>query len=430
MNIRPVAALSIALLLAGCSRESPQKPPPSVEAVPSAPAVMPAGSEPSPADELEMLSEMLSGFGLGDLAGLTASLEPGPVELGAWPLPETPADWPARAVVTVPLVAELALTTAIEDTRGDYESTKHVAAVGADAVRIVYRTAGVRDNPDAPPVHTQRLVLREDLERSTGYRMAFSASDPIEAPGWTAIGVSRLVLEALRREGESPIQLIRPQEGLAGLIETFEGGAAELFGTLRRLSPGPVAVPVLVNGERRWLAAIHAGGMLAGIVQPQQVEFLFLDDPANPITLRAAVGRTRVQLVRIDMPEHVSLSSRLEQALGEQETVTLPGLYFETASARLDEESGATLDELAILLRARPEWELAIEGHTDNVGDNKSNDALSRARAEAVRAALIARVPDTAARLNATGYGASRPVESNDTLEGRARNRRVDLRRL
>jgi len=81
------------------------------------------------------------------------------------------------------------------------------------------------------------------------------------------------------------------------------------------------------------------------------------------------------------------------------------------------------------VLRRHPDWRLRIEGHTDDVGNESDNLSLSRQRAEAVRGALVRRLGDDSGRLEAEGYGKSRPRESNATLSGRARNRRVELTR-
>jgi outer membrane protein OmpA-like peptidoglycan-associated protein len=71
---------------------------------------------------------------------------------------------------------------------------------------------------------------------------------------------------------------------------------------------------------------------------------------------------------------------------------------------------------------------VTIEGHTDSIGGARPNQTLSERRAEAVRARLVA-AGIAAARLKAVGYGAARPRETNSTIEGRARNRRVELAR-
>jgi outer membrane protein OmpA-like peptidoglycan-associated protein len=78
-------------------------------------------------------------------------------------------------------------------------------------------------------------------------------------------------------------------------------------------------------------------------------------------------------------------------------------------------------------MRRNPDWQLAIEGHTDNVASDKYNLDLSARRAAAVRAALGTQFGIAGTRLTTAGLGESRPQDRNDTMEGRARNRRVEL---
>ena len=109
--------------------------------------------------------------------------------------------------------------------------------------------------------------------------------------------------------------------------------------------------------------------------------------------------------------------------------IELPGVYFAFASAALLPASEPALTRVAALLGHHSDWSFMIEGHTDSVGGHASNLALSKKRAEAVRAALVTRYGIAPDRLRSTGYGDTRPRESNSTLEGRARNRRVELSR-
>ncbi|MGD0761912.1 MAG: OmpA family protein [Roseiarcus sp.] len=101
-------------------------------------------------------------------------------------------------------------------------------------------------------------------------------------------------------------------------------------------------------------------------------------------------------------------------------------IKFETASATISPASGALLQTLAAIALRCQSGRIEISGHADDLGDDATNDQLAKARAEAVLAYFVAAgVP--ADRLTAVGYGASRPVASNDTEEGRAQNRRIEF---
>ncbi len=90
-------------------------------------------------------------------------------------------------------------------------------------------------------------------------------------------------------------------------------------------------------------------------------------------------------------------------------------------------QSGAVAKEVADLMTKNPTWTLRVEGHTDNIGGNTYNVDLSGRRSDAVKQALVETYKIAADRLTTSGFGASRPKETNDTIEGRARNRRVEL---
>jgi outer membrane protein OmpA-like peptidoglycan-associated protein len=85
------------------------------------------------------------------------------------------------------------------------------------------------------------------------------------------------------------------------------------------------------------------------------------------------------------------------------------------------------LKQIVQAMTDNPDWKLTVEGHTDNIGGDSYNLDLSKRRSEAVKHTLVSQYGIASDRLLTGGFGASRPVESNDTLEGRARNRRVEL---
>src|SRR5690606_9830966 len=106
------------------------------------------------------------------------------------------------------------------------------------------------------------------------------------------------------------------------------------------------------------------------------------------------------------------------------------GILFDTGSDRLRPESTPTLEEIGEMMRAHPDLRLRIEGHTDNVGNSGFNQTLSEKRAAAVKAFLEKEYGIKGDRLEAQGFGDTRPVASNDTPEGRQSNRRVELVKL
>ena len=105
-------------------------------------------------------------------------------------------------------------------------------------------------------------------------------------------------------------------------------------------------------------------------------------------------------------------------------------ILFATDSDRLEPESAAAIKAIAAGLQKDPKLRFCIEGHTDSTGSAEHNLDLSRRRAEAVRAVLVSQFGIDSGRLTTEGRGASKPMESNDTTQGRAQNRRVEFARL
>ncbi|MBF8297316.1 MAG: OmpA/MotB domain protein, partial [Bacteroidetes bacterium] len=101
-------------------------------------------------------------------------------------------------------------------------------------------------------------------------------------------------------------------------------------------------------------------------------------------------------------------------------------LNFDVGKAEIKPEFESTIDKIFDLMRADKNLYMRIEGHTDNVGITKTNQRLSEQRARAVMGALVRRGMDPQ-RLMAMGLGPRRPIESNLTAAGRARNSRVEL---
>ena len=102
-------------------------------------------------------------------------------------------------------------------------------------------------------------------------------------------------------------------------------------------------------------------------------------------------------------------------------------IVFKTGSAVLLSKGKPLLDEVAAYLKKNPDVEVTIDGHTDNTGSDKVNDPLSVLRAEETKKYLASKGVN-AVRLVTKGFGSTQPVADNDTAEGRAKNRRIEIK--
>jgi outer membrane protein OmpA-like peptidoglycan-associated protein len=212
---------------------------------------------------------------------------------------------------------------------------------------------------------------------------------------------------------------------------------------LTRVEPQDVNYPMIVNDQRVDLPAIHLKGSLAvpdkdprpATERPKhsEGELFVLDDPSDPLVLNWKLkdplyhnGNFRVEVIKINYPV-AKPENVLEKQLVEQKRAVTYGIYFDFNKDTLKPESEPVLKEIAQTMTNNPDWKLTVEGHTDNVGGDAYNLDLSKRRSAAVKQALVSQYNIAADRLLTSGYGASRPVAPNDTLEGRARNRRVEL---
>jgi len=285
------------------------------------------------------------------------------------------------------------------------------------------------------------------------------------------VGVSRKVLEELKTTGKSTLTL--PAGGLEGALDSLLGGllggnsgiAQKRTGTIERVERTAVPFKVILNDQSVELPAIHARGKLGD----SNTEFWFLDDPDNPLSLKWNIGDDKLQVIRLSYPVPVAdkpdgsegappppgrgriagapgagtgagtppagagggaaagTAERIASDLAKEGRSVIYGIYFDFNSDRIKEESEPVLAEIAQVMKQNPTWNLSVEGHTDNIASDAFNLELSKRRAAAVKTALTGRYAINGARLTTSGYGESAPRDRNDTLEGRAKNRRVEL---
>jgi outer membrane protein OmpA-like peptidoglycan-associated protein len=342
----------------------------------------------------------------------------------------------------IPLVPGLVITIATHDAQADYETLLTYTAVTPEYVEI--SSVARKTGSDGKPVASSRRILRADLKSSHRLIMTLQSGDPDTFPGSTLTSLSADAVRDLDSKGETAFivgsakldqcVVSYDDSGIVDLL--FAGGRKYYRGPLRVNADGPKSYSVLVNGERRMLPALSVRGDLQVGDAHVQPEFMLLDDADNAmiVTNSGASTQCSARVVRIDFPvvhaDTASAGDNLDKALAAGACrAELHGIYFATGSADLLPPSSPTLAAVAATLQAHADWKLAVEGHTDNIGSVDYNLDLSNRRAQSVVHALVERYRVDAAHLSAHGFGLSRPVEPNTTLEGRARNRRVELAR-
>jgi outer membrane protein OmpA-like peptidoglycan-associated protein len=200
----------------------------------------------------------------------------------------------------------------------------------------------------------------------------------------------------------------------------------------RRAEADSARATAIAEAERkRFEAEAQSEQLRQQLAQTQQQA---VQQQAKTAQTEAELARAQDELARRDQASRERIETMQQELskLAKTRTsdrgfiVTLPGLFFDTGKAVLKPGARNTLSKIAEQLRMNPDARIEIEGHTDSVGSDAMNQALSEKRAAAVRDYLSSRgLPST--RITMAGLGEGSPVASNDTAAGRQQNRRVEL---
>jgi hypothetical protein len=316
----------------------------------------------------------------------------------------------------IPLVAGLTITAAVSHPSGDAEVILMVQTVAADAYRMTFSFDGP---PEMGSSKVVRRVLMNDQRTARTMRNWYAESDPETFPGTTPFFSSAIVND-LRRDGRANLTLL----AATSAATLGQNSVQSLPGIVARIEPAPIPVPLLVNGRIVNLPCIHARLDAASGAVRRSADLYVLDDPDNPIIVRWRDETRNSRILKLDFP-----AASIEKALSERRSADVYGIYFGFASAAIRPESENALKEIAETLQRNAAWKVLIEGHTDGIGSDAANLELSKRRSAAVRDALMTRFKIAGSRMVAEGRGESAPKAANDTAEGRAQNRRVELTR-
>ncbi len=345
----------------------------------------------------------------------------------------TPSETPR-----IPLKEGLTWVHAWRRFNGDVEIIDRVQAVSPTQIETSSSGKGFSDDKavHGNDLSTSRAVCRADLENASEYYTENRAILPHVIPNTTTFSMSRKSFETLKQTGKVTFtyqQFARTASRLVPTPRTAE---------LTRVEPGDVNYPVILNGQPTNVPVIHARGhfQFTGSEKVKSLwsdpsvldgdgELFVLDDAANPMMLQFGFGPVfQIRVVSITFPEDKP-KPQIEDQLAKQKKAVIYGIYFDFNEATIKKESQPVLKEIADAMKNNPDWVLTVEGHTDNIGGDKYNLDLSERRSASVKKALVEQYGIAPERLTTGGAGASRPVDTNDTLEGRARNRRVELTR-
>ena len=380
------------------------------------------------------------------------------------PLPTFPPMTPA-AIAAAPHLQRVKgmMVTQVDSNSafGDYEVIEVYTSVDATGFRMVQSaqmpdasgdTGGAKKEPNK--TKGKRFVSQEDIQHAPAGFGYFGEEIPEDIPGTTADALSVDIFAKLMSTGKADLQRTKPgiQGSLMVHVNVMAYGSKfwqhmeKTTCTLTRAEAQDVAYPVLLNDERVSLPAIHAKCDGADVHQ----DVYFLDNAQFPMNLAAnsATLKDRGQVTEIRFPPppppppaNAPVKDQkaaggggggggggsIAEALKNKGRADVYGIYFDFDKDVLRPESGPVLDEIAAALKANPTWKLNVNGHTDNIGGDEHNMDLSKRRAAAVVNALVTKYQIDASRLTPAGFGATQPKESNDTIQGRARNRRVEL---
>ncbi|MDK9698448.1 MAG: OmpA family protein [Siculibacillus sp.] len=276
-----------------------------------------------------------------------------------------------------------------------------------------------------PKDHATYLRLKEALKSALPADVKIVADElvvPIPSPyrfGLTTAGgkatIDGYLPDAATRAKVLEALRARFTAGVEDKVEVIPGAPAGFVDAILKLLPG---LSRLTDGgfDLSGTTVSVKGGVLTEAIGRQVLDRLKGLLPAG-FMLGAGAPKVLPPPPQVDAATCQSLLAKVQT--GEK-------ILFETGKARLDERSIAVLDALVGGSLACLEARITVEGHTDADGDEAANQALSEARAAAVVGYLTSAGID-ARRLSAVGHGATRPVASNDTAEGKQKNRRIDF---
>ena len=305
------------------------------------------------------------------------------------------------------------------DQQTDAQLLVQVLEVGPEEVRMLSPWVSGRTGT----AMEERVSRREMAGARTIAFGRVSPTDTTDVRPRTIAMASQRLMRELRAGG--PVRARVP-------LIMGPGFTVILDGTMQLASKEPDLLDLLVENTPRKLRTLHARGQFENVVHGFRMDsdWWFLDDTTAAWMVKTSAVNQKgesFKMVLAAAGDDAGMREALDRSLATSCRAAVYGFYFATNSATPEPESRPMFRTVAEVLAKHPDWTLTVEGHTDSIGNAAANKQLAERRAASVVKELTTQHGVASSRLVPAGFGASRPVAPNATLEGRARNRRVEL---
>lgn len=290
--------------------------------------------------------------------------------------------------------------------------------------------------PDDAPPHFKVRGAAPELRAAGNIRqLTVTQSRAVLSPNITALPANftfeaELMCETGNNRADIFLKLSSKNKEVFHLAFYTSEPTSDLVATMR--------APYSELGRKRFNTKWNEPGKLALWLQNGRLRVFFKDEkqldfnqvelpPIDKVEIEHGFLGANAKSIGYRMVRFAESTPDFSQVISSSGRYVTHGILFDTDSDRLKPESAPVIQSIAKGLETNPNLKLLIEGHTDSVGNAAHNMDLSRRRAEAVKSVLVGQFNIDVGRLSTAGLGATKPIDTNDTPQGRAQNRRVEL---
>jgi len=228
-------------------------------------------------------------------------------------------------------------------------------------------------------------------------------------------------LETILLESETPLKKIGNELDLnARFDEGFEAPTSTIIQNIQKMQKEMSVLNQDLADHKEQIVALSDQ---VSIMEAQLGDMKTKEEALNKVMEEQRIAKEKFAQVEKAFTEDEAQILRV----GDKTIIRLYGLTFPVGKSTIEPQYFGLLSKVLTAIDVYPERGITVEGHTDSWGSDNTNQKLSTERAAAVREYLLATGGIDAQRVNAVGFGETKPVASNETKEGRRKNRRIDI---